>query len=269
MHVAKRWGRYVLGALLIVSVGTSVAAAQGAGPGGAPGQRPGRSDPAFSQPSVAPGVDYTVPSEAEIKAVLDRIREHFVRSTPYRIIDTATGQPLDRSVEADQDGGHRQARRRVQRLDLLDGRRAGGDAARHRRHRRPDVPGLRDQELRLHLRSPAVLPPAGEGIRSAARRLPAPASRCASSTTAAPSARRSSRLNTRRSRIPATGKGSTLAADYIPTKQMRLPDGTLARPRPVAVSLWVDDVYMSIPFLAQMGKTDRRRGSTSTTPRGR
>jgi len=62
-----------------------------------PGQRqprPGRSDPAFSQPSNRPGVDYTVPSEAEIKAVLDRIRDHFVRSTPYHIIDTATGQPI-------------------------------------------------------------------------------------------------------------------------------------------------------------------------------
>ncbi len=28
--------------------------------------RPGRSDPAFTQPSIAPGVDYTVPSEAEV-----------------------------------------------------------------------------------------------------------------------------------------------------------------------------------------------------------
>jgi len=53
--------------------------------------RPGRSDPAFAAPSIGPGVDYTVPSEAEIKAVLDRIRDHFVRSTPYRIVDTATG----------------------------------------------------------------------------------------------------------------------------------------------------------------------------------
>jgi len=33
-----------------------------------------------------------------------------------------------------------------------------------------------------------------------------------------------------------------------------LPDGTLGRPRPQPVSLWVDDFYMSIPFLAQMGK---------------
>jgi rhamnogalacturonyl hydrolase YesR len=43
-------------------------------------------------------------------------------------------------------------------------------------------------------------------------------------------------------------------AEYIAHKQMRLPDGTLARARPQPVALWIDDSYMSIPFLAQMGK---------------
>ena len=42
----------------------------------------------------APGVDYVVPTEAEVKATLDRIRDYFVRSTPYRIIDTQTGQTI-------------------------------------------------------------------------------------------------------------------------------------------------------------------------------
>jgi rhamnogalacturonyl hydrolase YesR len=40
---------------------------------------------------------------------------------------------------------------------------------------------------------------------------------------------------------------------HIGHKQMRMPDGTLARPRPQPVSLWIDDLYMSVPFLAQMG----------------
>jgi len=39
-------------------------------------------------------VDYVVPSEPEIKATLDRIRDHFVRSTPYAIIDTRTGERI-------------------------------------------------------------------------------------------------------------------------------------------------------------------------------
>lgn len=48
--------------------------------------------------------------------------------------------------------------------------------------------------------------------------------------------------------------------DYISKRQFRLPDGTLARERPQAVSVWTDDFYMGISFLAQMGRlTGERR----------
>ena len=47
---------------------------------------------------------------------------------------------------------------------------------------------------------------------------------------------------------------------YISTKEFRLPDGTLARNRPQPNTIWLDDLYMSVPALAQMGKlTDERR----------
>jgi rhamnogalacturonyl hydrolase YesR len=42
--------------------------------------------------------------------------------------------------------------------------------------------------------------------------------------------------------------------DYISNKQFRLKDGTLARNRPLPNTLWLDDLYMSVPALAQMGK---------------
>ncbi len=42
--------------------------------------------------------------------------------------------------------------------------------------------------------------------------------------------------------------------DYISTKQQRLADGTLSRNRPLPDALWLDDLYMSVPALAQMGK---------------
>jgi unsaturated rhamnogalacturonyl hydrolase len=42
--------------------------------------------------------------------------------------------------------------------------------------------------------------------------------------------------------------------NYISNKQFRLSDGTLARNRPLPNTLWLDDLYMSIPALAQMGK---------------
>jgi len=42
--------------------------------------------------------------------------------------------------------------------------------------------------------------------------------------------------------------------NYIMTKEFRLTDGTLARNRPQPNTLWLDDMYMGIPALAQMGK---------------
>ncbi|MFH0988770.1 MAG: glycoside hydrolase family 88 protein [bacterium] len=42
--------------------------------------------------------------------------------------------------------------------------------------------------------------------------------------------------------------------DYIHNKQFRLVDGTLARNRPQYNTLWLDDLFMSVPALAQMGK---------------
>ena len=42
--------------------------------------------------------------------------------------------------------------------------------------------------------------------------------------------------------------------DFISNKQQRFNDGTLSRNRPLPNSLWLDDLFMSVPALAQMGK---------------
>lgn len=42
-------------------------------------------------------------------------------------------------------------------------------------------------------------------------------------------------------------------SEYIARRQFRIADGTLARQRPQPESLWADDLYMSVPALAQMG----------------
>ena len=42
-------------------------------------------------------------------------------------------------------------------------------------------------------------------------------------------------------------------AGYISHKQYRFPDGTFARNRPHPNTLWIDDLYMSVPALAQIG----------------
>ncbi len=42
--------------------------------------------------------------------------------------------------------------------------------------------------------------------------------------------------------------------NFISYKQFRFSDGTLARNRPQPNTLWLDDLFMSVPALAQMGK---------------
>lgn len=44
-----------------------------------------------------------------------------------------------------------------------------------------------------------------------------------------------------------------LAADHIMNKELRLEDGTLCRTSPFEMTVWGDDLYMSVPFLARMG----------------
>jgi unsaturated rhamnogalacturonyl hydrolase len=46
---------------------------------------------------------------------------------------------------------------------------------------------------------------------------------------------------------------------YVSSGQFRLKDGTLARNRPLPNSLWLDDLYMSVPCLAQAGKLTGER----------
>jgi rhamnogalacturonyl hydrolase YesR len=45
-----------------------------------------------------------------------------------------------------------------------------------------------------------------------------------------------------------------IGLDYVSSKQHRLPDGTLARNTPMPDTVWLDDDYMSVPALAQMGR---------------
>ena len=42
--------------------------------------------------------------------------------------------------------------------------------------------------------------------------------------------------------------------DYISNREFRFPDRTIARNRPLKNTLWLDDLYMAVPALVQMGK---------------
>ena len=234
-----------------------------AGDGFAQGTRPpgqgtgdlqlrGRSDPAFTQPSLAPGVDYTVPTEAEIKQVLDRILDHFVRSTPYRIIDTSTGQPIaDLSTPtktAGIDNRHGEGNdwtysMGVVLAGMLDVTSVTGDG-RFQAYAIRNFDFIFDH-VGYFRRQADAFGPQRDGYQRLLdmREL----DHCGAIGAALIKA-------FSRKADPRYRQTIDVVAEHIGRKQMRMPDGTLARPRPQPVSLWVDDLYMSVPFLAQMGR---------------
>lgn len=218
----------------------------------------GRSEPTFTQPSLAPGVDYTLPAEADVKAVLDRIREHFERSTPYTVIDTETGAPITDLSKPRKSAGI-DARRgefidwtysmgvvlagMIQATEVTGDPRFAAYTQRNFDFIFDHLPYFRAQAKEFG--------PQKDGYRRLIdmREL----DDCGSIGAALVQAYA-------RKKDPRYREGIDLVAQHIDKRQPRLTDGTLCRPRPQPVSLWIDDAWMSIPFLARMGQlTGERR----------
>jgi len=201
-------------------------------------------------------VPYTPPSSAEIKEVLDRILAFLEAETPARLVDAETQQPVADVASATRPlvparggfrivsyewgvtysgmlavgqatGDRRFTDYAAQRIQLI------GDWAKHA----PSV-GQEDGRRAAMLRSviePRALDDAGSMCAALIK-----ATRAGAATDVRPLIDR--------------------YIDYISHKQYRLADGTLARNRPLPSTLWLDDLYMSVPALAQMGAlTGERR----------
>lgn len=218
----------------------------------------GKSDPTFTQPSLAPGVDYTLPTEAGIKTKLDAVLERFVRSTHYEVVDTGTGKPIGDLTTPVMNAGIDNAQGEfidwtytmgVVHSGMLQVTEVTGDP-RYRAYTLKnfdfifDRLGYFEQQAKLFGAQP-------RGYRRLIemREL----DDCGSIGAALIKAYNLKQDPRYRAAIAKTD-------DHISHKQLRLADGTLARPRPQPVSVWGDDAYMSIPFLARMGKLtgDRR-----------
>jgi unsaturated rhamnogalacturonyl hydrolase len=219
--------------------------------------RAGRSDPSFTQPSIAPGVDYTVPTEAEIKADLDRILAHFVQSTSYQIIDTKTGKPITDFAHPIKSAGIDTRKGEfgdwtysngVALAGMLLASDATGDP-RFRDYTLKTFDFIFEHEPYFRAQAKEFGPQrAGLGRLMDMHEL----DDCGAIGAALVKAHANKQDPRYRAAIEQV-------AAFITHKQMRMPDGTLARPRPQPVSLWIDDAYMSIPFLAQMGKLTGER----------
>src|ERR1035441_6122209 len=213
--------------------------------GPAVAQTPGRSDPSFSQPSRAPGVDYVLPTEGEVKATLDRIRDYFVRSTPYRIVDTATGAVGGAVVAAltkpSKTAGIDLRPGQFNDWDypmgvvlagMLHAAEVTGDTA-YSDYTFKNFDFIFDH-LDYFREQARQFGPQAYGYRRLLemREL----DDCGAIGAALIKAYNKKQDPRYRATIEAI-------AEHIAHKQFRMPDGTLARQRPQPVSLWVDDLY--------------------------
>ena len=209
-------------------------------------------DPKDDGEGVYP-VPYQLPTAAEITAQLQRVHGYLSAATPTRVVDSKTGQlvtdftnpiataTLDRT---DADFYLLAYEMGVVYSGMLKAAAVTGDVRFNEFTRQrfqfvaDKLPYFRAQEEKFHL-----------GRRNPFRGILEPlalddcGAMCASLI---------------RARLAKVGPDLRPVIDtwseYIAHGQFRLEDGTLARQRPQAQSLWSDDFYMSVPALAEMGR---------------
>jgi unsaturated rhamnogalacturonyl hydrolase len=235
-----------------------LALAAGAVHADAPSYRnPDNPNPADTEEGSYP-VPYKKPVAAEIEAALRRIRDYIDAETPTVVVHKRSGAPVDDlrtpvadAVVAPSNGGFvlQAYEMGVVHAGLLRAAEVTGDASftaptrRHLAFFADRLPYFRAQEERFKL----------ERANGFARFLDPRSLDDAGSMCAA------------MMRARHAGIGPDLAAqirvcgDWVAHRQFRLPDGTLGRRRPQAVSLWADDLYMGVPALAELGRMTGER----------
>jgi len=203
-------------------------------------------------------VPYKKPVEAEITAALHRIRSYMESQTPTRVVHKAGGAPItdfrtpvaDAIVPEEQSGfGLQVYEMGVVHAGLLRAAEVTGDkrftdmTTRHFQFFAERLPYFRAQEQRFHL----------ERANSFSRFLDPRSLDDAGSMCAAMMRARHAGIG------PDLSAQIKVCGDWVAKSQYRLPDGTLARQRPQASSLWADDMYMGVPALAELGRMTGQR----------
>ncbi|MFC5548743.1 glycoside hydrolase family 88/105 protein [Massilia aerilata] len=233
------------------------APAHAGNPAGGPYRNPdnkSRTDPAEGSYPVP----YKKPVVAEIEASLQRIRSFLDAQTPTRVVHKGSGAEItDFSTPAQDavvpttamDFGLQVYEMGVVHAGMLKAAQVTGDqrfselTARHFQFFADRLPYFRAQQARFHL----------DGANSFARFLDPRSLDDAGAMCAA-------MMRARRAHVgPDLGAQIKVCGDWVAKRQFRLPDGTLARERPQAVSLWADDMYMGIPALAELGRMTGER----------
>lgn len=194
--------------------------------------------------------DYAVPygpvQPAQIVEVLQRVRRYLETSTPARSVDRKTGQPLANLATPGAEPAIDPGSFRITSYEwgvvysgMLLAAETTGDPAfgDYVKQRLALIASLADH-YRAH-------PVANGPLRSVLepRALDDAGSLCAAMI----KAQRAGTATNLRTMIDRF-------MTFIEKEEFRLADGTLARNRPQPNTLWLDDLYMSVPALAQMGK---------------
>jgi len=203
-------------------------------------------------------VPYKKPNVAEVSAALHRIRAYLEAATPTRVVHkdggaeiTDLSTPVADAIVAPSSGdfGLQVYEMGVVHSGLLRAAAATGDAsfnamtARHLNFFSDKLPYFRAQEQRFHL----------ERGNSFSRFLDPRALDDAGAMCAAMMRARAAKVG------PDLAAQIAVCGDWVANKQYRLADGTLARKRPQASSLWADDMYMGVPALAELGRMSGKR----------
>jgi rhamnogalacturonyl hydrolase YesR len=205
---------------------------------------------------VAP--DYPVAYEPaqpeEIAAVLERVRAYLDRVTPVGFVDAKTGAPVAEPLvagaavrPAPTDFGLASYEWGVTYSGLLLAAEATGD------RRFADYVATRLDFITraaAHFRADALAADERTARRVPFRAMNRPQSLDDSGSMAA------AMIKAVRAGQPAERLRPQIDRylDWVSRQQLRLEDGTLARHRPLHFSLWLDDLYMSVPALAQMAR---------------
>ena len=203
-------------------------------------------------------IPYKKPDVAEVSAALERIRGFLDASTPSRIVDKKTGAPItDLSTPvagavmapSPTSFGLLVYEMGVVHAGLLKAAEVTGDhrytdvTARHLQFFADSLPYFRAQEDKFHLERQNSF-----GRFLDPRSLDDVGAMCAALV---------------RAKLAKVGPDLsgmiTTCSNWVGKGQYRLADGTLARKRPQASSLWADDMYMGVPALAEMGHLTGKR----------
>ena len=197
-------------------------------------------------------VPYGIPKTEEIKIVLDKIHAYLNEVTPPEFINSKTGEALTDLSKIDENTALKKGDFRIVSYEwgvtygaMLLASQATGDAR---------FKEYTDKKLQFIANAAPYFKKTTEehadwGTKGPLKGLLTPhalddcGAMCAAMIKAT---REGSKANLR----PLID----IHIDYILNKEHRLKDGTLARNRPQPNTLWLDDLFMGIPALAQMGK---------------